>query len=469
MFAQMKYLRITTLGITIVLVACGLIACGGGSTPAASTSSAAGSFATSVTLGDAPSDDVVSYEMTITSLQLDGQEMLSGSRRLELTHLSATVEHLSMASIAPGTHTATIQWSSPHVTFMDDKGLLHEVPSTASGTVTITGVTVGAGASVLNFDLDVDKSVTVDTVAGNATFAGTPAFSFTSSRSMGETEREAETGEIEDMAGKVTAASSSSVTIDSFPKPFTVNASTKLDGITAVDSTLVGRIVTIEGTIQTDGSIVAKEIEAESADGNGAEAEGLVTSVDPLLSTFTMIVQDKSGTSLSNDDLGKTITVNATNAKFSIGKTKINVPSTFAFASINNLRPGQRVEVDSDTPKSAGTGTVDNDGSMDAAGVKKVKLQQQAVRGTIQALTANGFTLSVTLPSGIVTKAIAAGITNCSATTNTCSLDVVTNSSTQLKNGVTVTATGNPLVRVRGLLFGDVNGYHLVAGRITTP
>jgi uncharacterized protein DUF5666 len=314
----------------------------------------------------------------------------------------------------------------------------------------------------------VDKSVTVDPVAGTATFASTPAFSFTSSRSMGDAEREAETGEIEDMAGKVSAASSSSITIDSFPKAFTVNASTKLDGITAVDQTLVGRIVTIEGTTQSDGSIVAKEIEAESADANGSEAEGLVTSVGvPTATSFTMIMQDASGTSTSSADLGKTVTVDASAAKFSIGKTKINLGAfQNAFFSIANLHPGQRVEVDSDTPKSAGAGTVSDDGSMDAAGVKKVKLQQQAVRGTITATNGANFTLSVTLPSAIVSEAVAAGITNCSATTNTCSLDVVDNGA-QMKNGVTKTVGAT--VRVRGLLFADSTGYHLVAGRITTP
>jgi len=80
-----------------------------------------------VTRGDAAADNVVSFEITLTSLQLDGQEMLSGVRRLELTHLSATVEPLSIGTIAPGTHTATIQWSSPEVTFMDAAGALHSI------------------------------------------------------------------------------------------------------------------------------------------------------------------------------------------------------------------------------------------------------------------------------------------------------------------------------------------------------
>jgi len=98
-----------------------------------------------VTRGDAAADNVVSFEITLTSLQLDGQEMLSGVRRLELTHLSATVEPLSIGTIAPGTHTPTIQWSSPEVTFMDAAGALHSIQPTASGTVTISSRTVGCG------------------------------------------------------------------------------------------------------------------------------------------------------------------------------------------------------------------------------------------------------------------------------------------------------------------------------------
>src|SRR5689334_8894572 len=127
MFADMKTLPITALGALIALVI-GLVACGGGTSPAKSTTStnppnSPSSVVSAVTIGDAPVDNIVSFEVTITSLQLDGKEMLSGSRRLELTHLSATVEALSIGSIAPGTHSATIAWSLPEVTFLNAAGV----------------------------------------------------------------------------------------------------------------------------------------------------------------------------------------------------------------------------------------------------------------------------------------------------------------------------------------------------------
>jgi Domain of unknown function (DUF5666)/Domain of unknown function (DUF4382) len=454
---EMRNLRITALGAMIVLLACGLIACGGGSATSTTTSSSsAGALASSITIGDAPADNVVAFEITVNSITLTGASgsttVLSTPRRLEMTHLSATVEHLSIGNIPSGNYTsASIAWSSPEVTFLNAAGAPVEVQSSSSGTATVnTSFTVSA-ASVLNFDIDVASSVSVNTAAGTATF-NSPVFTFTAARGMGEVEREAETGEIEDMQATVTAASSTSVTVSTKSgnsMTFAVNASTALEGITSTAQLVANQVIRIEGTTQTDGTLLAKEIEAESVDGNGSEAEGLVTSVGAT--SFAMIVHDASGVSMSNSDLGKTISVDASTARFSIGKTKINT-SGFAFSLLSDLHKGQRVEVDSDTPKSAGAGTVSDDGSMN--GAKKIKLQQQALTGSVSGISGSNFTLTIPADSAFAKLA------------GTTSVQVVNNGA-QLKNGATVSAGAT--VRVRGLLFVDAAGYHLVAGRITTP
>lgn len=456
----MKSLRTTILGVSLVLIAIGLVACGGGSAPSSLTSaSSASSLASSVTLGDAPADNIVSFEITVNSITLTSASgsvtVLSAPRRLEMTHLSATVESLSIGKIPPGAYTsASINWSSPEVTFLNaaTPPVPVEIQSSASGTATVTmNFTVGA-ASVLNFDIDVAKSVTVDTAAGTATF-NAPVFAFVAGRGMGEAEREAETGEIEDMQGTVTSASASSVTLNAGKSgnsmTFAVNASTQLEGITSAAQLVAGQVIRIEGTTQSDGTLVAKEIEAESADGNGAEAEGLVTSVGA--SSFTMIVHDASGASTSSSDLGKSVNVDASTANFACGKTKINL-SSCPFVSIADLHAGQRVEVDSDTPKSAGAGTVSDDGSF--SGAKKIKLQQQSLTGTVSNINGANFTLTVPLDSAFAKL----------AGTN---IVQVVNNNAQMQNGISVAT--NATVRARGLLFFQAGTFTLAAGRITTP
>jgi hypothetical protein len=444
---------LVVVGLASIL---GLAGCGGGgSSPAPSASSSPAA----ITLGDAAADNIVAFEITVTSLTLTGSAgnitVLSTPRRLELTHLSATVEHISLSSIPNGTYTgAAIAWSSPEVTFFDNAGVLHEVQSAASGTASVPVNFTVSTASVLNFDLDVANSVSVNTAAGTATF-NTPVFTFAAGRQVAEVEREVETGELEHVIGSVVSASSSSVTISvgasGATMTFAVNSTTQLEGITSAAQLVPQQIVRVEGTAQADGSLLAKEIEAESAGANGLEAEGFVTNI--AAPSFTLVTQDASGTSTSTADLGKTITVNSTGASFSISKTKINT-GAFTFNSLADLHKGQRVEVDSDNPKSAGAGTVSDDGTVNVS--KKIKLLQQTLKGSISGVASNIFTLTVPADSAF------AKVTGVTAVQ-------VINNGAQLKNGATVTNGAN--VRVRGLLFANSAGtlYTLVAGRITTP
>jgi hypothetical protein len=291
-----------------------------------------------------------------------------------MTHLSATVEDLSHLTIPAGTYTsATISWSSPEVSFFDDLGVLHEIDSAATGTATVplANLTI-SGASVFNFDIDVAASVALTTATPvAATF--NPTFSFTAMRGVGEVEREAEDGELDHIIGSVVSASATSLTINvgqaGSTLTFVVNSNTSFEApMTSASQLVAKQILRVEGDVQSDGTMIAKEIEAESADGNGTEAEGLVTS--KVASSFTMIAHDASGVSTSSADLGKTVTVDASAAKFTISKTKINT-GNLSFSAFADLAVGQHVEADSDIAKTAGTELVDNDGSVN--GVKKIK------------------------------------------------------------------------------------------------
>jgi len=450
---KLKNLLVVMLFAALVVLA----ACGGSSSSAAP----APTGASVVTLGDAAADNIVSFEITISDIKLVNSGGVAvdvpGTHRLEMTHLSATVEDLSHLTIPAGTYTsATIAWSAPEVSFFDDLGVLHEIDSAATGTATVplANLTV-SGATVFNFDIDVAASVALTTAAPvAATF--TPTFSFTAARGVGEAEREPEDGALEHVIGSVVTASATSLTINvgqaGSTLTFVVNANTSFEApMTSASQLVAKQIVRVEGDVQADGTMIAKEIEAESADGNGTEAEGLVTTKG--VSSFTMIAHDASGASTSSADLGKTVTVDASVAKFTISKTKIN-SGNLSFSAFADLAVGQHVEADSDAAKSAGAGSVSDDGAFGQ--VKKIKLVQQALTGTVSVSGAPGANFTLTLPA-----------TSAFATLTGATTVQVVNNGAQLKNIATFTAGGK--VRVRGLLFHDAGGYHMAAGRITTP
>jgi hypothetical protein len=433
----------------------------GGTYPATPVPAPVSSGASVITMGDAPADKVVSFEITINDVKLStatGVTDVTGPFRLEMTHLSATVEDLAHLNLPAGTYTqAVVTWSSPEVTFVDDLGALHEIESNATGTATIAlNNLVVTGPTVLNFDINVAASVTLNTAPATVAATFSPAFTFTAARGVGEVQREPEDGELDDIVGAVVSASPTSLTIivaeTGSTLTFVINANTSFESpITSASQFVAKQIVRVEGDMQMDGTLVAKEVEPLSADGAGAELEGFVTS--KAASTFTLITHVASGAGTSTTDLGRTVTIDASTAKFTVSKSNINTGS-LTFKAFSDLAVGQQVEVDSDSAKSSGHSSVTDDGSLGS--VKKIKLSQQALTGTVSAAgtPAAAFTLTLSASSAFAQLTGATTIQ-------------VLNNGAELKN-ITVFTAGQS-VRVRGLLFHDSAGYHLVAARITTP
>jgi len=416
-----------------------------------------------VTIGDAPADKVVAFEITINDVKLSTATSVTdipGPFRLEVTHLSATVEDLAHLTVPAGTYTqAVISWSSPEVTFLDDLGALHKIESAATGTATIPlNNLVVSGPTVFNFDLNVAASVTLNTAPGAVAATFSPTFTFTAARGVGETEREPEDGELDDIVGAVVSASATSLTITvadtGATLTFAINSKTSFESpITSATQLVAHQIVKVEGDMQMDGTLVAKEVEAVSADGDGSELEGFVTSKGA--STFTIVTDEVSGPSTSTTDLGMTVTVDASAAKFTVSNSGPNINTgSLSFKSFSDLAVGQEVEADSDSGKSSGHSSVIDDGSV--TGVKNIKLEQQALTGTVSAAGTPAATFTLTLSAGSAFAQLTGATTI-----------QVLNNGAELKN--ITTFTPGQSVRVRGLLFHDVAGYHLAAGRITTP
>ncbi len=420
-----------------------------------------------VKIADAPAERVVSFELTVNSVTLTKSDnstvtVLNTPTRVELTHLSASPEPLRLVSVPQGTYTkATINVAQPEVKFVNDLGQLVEAAATLTSSTAIVNfspaVTIGSGATSLNFDLDLAASVAINPV--NSTASVTPTFTASSASIPAESEQEAENGEMDDITGTVTSVSGNSFTISVEQSPdamtFATDANTQFEApLTGLSSLSNNMIVEVDGVTKPDGSLLAKKVEAEVEVQAGEELEGLVTSVTGAPATqFKIVLQDEAGPG-TLPPLGTEITVavdNNTNFKVDSDKVDLsNLPFPSAFDA-NTLAKAQKVEADTEQP------------GVTPIPAKKVKLKRQALNGTVSGYAQNGQQATFML-----------NFANDSAfflLTGKTSAKVLQQPGTELK-GITTPIADNTAVRVRGVLFFDPTGlgaYNLVASRISIP
>jgi hypothetical protein len=112
-FRQLAFITLA-IGLTLLAISCGgssSAISGPGPDPTPQT-------ATQVKIGDAPADRVVSFEVSagpITATPTSGNAVtvLSGTRRLELSHLSGTNEPLPLLNVPQGSYSSasiTVYW-----------------------------------------------------------------------------------------------------------------------------------------------------------------------------------------------------------------------------------------------------------------------------------------------------------------------------------------------------------------------
>ncbi len=425
-----------------------------------STPPPAGSTAAVVNVTDSPSDRVVSFEVTINSLSLvasDGSSVVvfDTPRRLEVTHSSGSAEPLGITVFPQGTFTsAKLVVSSPDVTFIDDSG--HSVEKKNLGsTTTMTipfspALVVGSTPVVLTLDFNAAGSISIDlasnTVTVNPTADGhhddVPG-------SSGETGEDVEDGAFEHFVGQITGVSGSSFTVNSngTSVTFTTDSTTSFEEGATFASLGVNAMVRVEaGTTQT-GTPLAKEVEILSAVANESEGIVMSTTGSPV-SSFSVVVQDGSGSGMNDAMLGGSLTVNINGqTRFRIDEGKIDLGGlNLPDFNSTSLSKGQRVEADADAAPSNGSVTAES-----------VKLQPQALTGTISNASGSQFTLTIANDSAF------------KLLTGTGTLTVFTQRNTELKDIVSI--MNGASVKVRGLVFFDPNSnaFTMVAGRISAP
>lgn len=463
---SLKQLAVLTLAIGLALAAVG---CGGGSSSNSNLGQTAPppppatpSTATQVKIGDAPADRVTSFEVTVGPITMTPNSgsaitVLSGTRRLELTHLSGTNEPLALLDVPEGTYnSASMTVSSPEVTFINNLGTIVKLEPAFNQAITLSfspALTVGANSMVVSIDLNVASSLTFDS-QGNVTGVTLSASSFGlgTAAVAAEDKQGHDDGELEDTTGTITAVNGSSFTLtagqNGAPLVFKTDASTQFDDGASLT---VNTIVTVEGVTKSDGTLYAKEVEGIE-EATGVEAEGLITQISGASISF--LADDGLGSGMDDTKVGGSITADISTAKYKVNKGNIDTSGIGGLPSVPNfpfdpttVHAGQRIEVESANAL-AGTST----------SADKIKLQQQALVGTVSGLAAATSAGPVVLTLSVPVDSVFATLSGKTQVTVYWQPGTDLHKLTSVSNGDTV--------RVRGLVFFTGSTFNMIARRI---
>lgn len=342
--------------------------------------------------GDAMNDQVVKFELTVTSIVLTGTggtsntpNLLSRPTEVEFEHEAGTFEPLSLANVPQGTYSgATIMVSNPEVVAVVNGVPTKLTATLSSSTINVTftsNITVGTSPIFVNFDLSLANSLTINGTL--ATIA--PSFTVTTSTVAADENNENEdNGEIEDVHGTVTNVTAPNFTIQTSQSMITFatdNNTQFRGGLTAVTDIKVGDVLEVDGMTKADGTKLATKVEREETS-NGQEVEGMVSAVTG--SPATQITVATQVGSAVNSTSPVTVDVQVTaNTQFVIRPDKLNVDATIpVLFDASHIAKGQRVEVDT---SSTSTPLV----------ADRIKLREEALMGTVSNAMGNTFTLTV--------------------------------------------------------------------------
>jgi len=435
----MKRVLFVTLFSVVFALAFALVGCGGSNGPVQLTGTK-----TTVQFGDAANDQIVKFELTVSSITLTGtggtadtSNLLAAPVEFEFSHSAGTLEPVSLSKVPAGSYSAaSIAWSNPEIVEVN-AGVptkLASSPTSGTANVTLTNVTIGPNAAFLNFDLDLTKSVTIS--GTSATLS--PTFNVTATNVAATMDGEGDdNGESDDVHGKVTNIAAPKFTIQTESGAsidFTTDSSTQFkDGITQLSDLKTGDIVEVDAKTQSDGTKLATKVEREGSQ-SGEEAEGIISNVTGTAPALTITVAHQmDSTGSANPPVTVDITTDAS-TQFSVRSDKLNVTGTF---DATHIGKGQRIEADADGQASPIT-------------ARKLKLREQALIGTVSNASGSTFTLT---PDSTSAFATLSGATSVAVT---------------IASGanVKVTPANNATVRVRGLVFFDGTAYTMTAVRV---
>jgi hypothetical protein len=300
--------------LLVLLVPFGaLLGCGGGATSGTQTNSQAG--AVFVTGEDAPVSSVVAFNITINSISLNSSstsvQALSTPTAVDFGRLMGLRSLLGFNMVPAGSYnsvTFTFETANP-APAIDYIDLSTTTPSVKVLTGTLSQATVTVpfpsgkplvvgsnGLAGLHIDFNLRDSLLVDN-SNQMTGAIKPVISVQAVSASDDL------GEITDFTGNIVSVNTGANSFVmqgpyGFQKTIEVNSSTLYNGSNNLNTLGVDGIVSVIGTVQADGSILASGVELVST--SKAFISGRILAVNPNsgpVQTVTLWIGEELGTS----------------------------------------------------------------------------------------------------------------------------------------------------------------------------
>lgn len=401
--------------ICALAVCVALGGCGAGTNMFTSSPQNLGHSSVVLAITDTPPSlvSILSAEVTLTGATLTpgNVSLFSGSTTVELTRLQTDVAYLTTASNIPaGTYTSVVlTFANPSLTIENDMAtpiaecaagaicMITPIVSSMSTTVPLSSFSLAASSTTgllidVNLENLLNSSFSEDFSGGINVFPFTPG-------GMGAPPVGAE-----DVVGHVASVSLSNndFTLTNAETSYVlkVNSSTTFLFSPGTSCAIVGfnclennEILSVDIGIESDGSIVARNILFEDADSSDAEVEGSVTSLDAASQQFDMVIHtiSSSGTGLS---IGQILTVQHSASPptpFDIDIVHADgapiSTSSFSFTGPSDLVVGQEVSIRLHDIQSGGELLAD-----------RVRLRSSRITGTVRSVASSIITL-MNLPS----------------------------------------------------------------------
>lgn len=266
----MLRMKLSLAGVLLAIFS--LAACGGGGASAGSLGGGGNSSAYSapmlVSAGDAPLSNVITADVTVSSVSLtnsSGQQVqvLANPQTLELASLVGVRQPLHLSNLPGGSYNAvTVTVTAANIVYIDST----------------TGAAVSANATIQNGTVSValNPTLTVDSNDGlqmHIDFNLAQSLSISGSSVIFSPAINAAWGKVKDLSdvdrhvrvvGSVMAVSSSSITVQAGSSnatwAFVVNSQTQFNAGLSITQIQAGSVVLVRGMVQQDGSLAARHI-----------------------------------------------------------------------------------------------------------------------------------------------------------------------------------------------------------------
>ncbi len=399
---------------------------------------------------------------TVTLLSAPASGPVLGA---EFMHINGTAEPLVTADIPQDVYTSATVTLGAQADFVClalgpmngeivlDTTTYNATPSAATvnllSPITVTGASMG-----LSLDLVVSQSATYSDCLDPNGFYGyaiTPTFSL-APLTFSSSSTNAANGKVTGLDGQITAIDSNSNSFSlSLPEAaasrtlsVSFNSNTTYQGISGSSMLSVGAFVNMDGSLQSDGSVMATRIGVEDASAADV-VRGPLMEVTPAASVVDMHAREQQGKDFPGH-IGGFGPFNFGSAVFQISGQLTNLRSLPFVPSFNasNMVPGQEVYISADAIPSGGYPVATS-----------MTLMPQTINGTIATSSKVGnftdYTVSLAPYDLFPMLAVQPGQTT--VENNPSQVEIYVDSNTQLLNTQPL-ASGSTL-RFYGLVFND--------------